>query len=223
MKKFIASLGVALVLFVYGAYNALIVFGKISSPGNVAMQEVYRNVFFHVPINVAAYLAFTITLGMSILYLKTRNLKYDIIAEKATKLGMLYITFTLLTGSVWAKAAWNSYWNWDPRETSALIMWFVYAVYFAFRGSIDEDSARARLSAVYGIFGYASAIFTVLSTRIFVSLHPASFTLSLPAPMQMVMGLMITASVIVFINLLYIEVKFASMKKRFERIKAKEV
>ncbi len=207
---------VALALFVYGAYNALLVFGQIESPGNLAMQELYRNVFFHVPVNVAAYTAFTITLICSILYLKSRDIKYDTIATSSTKLGLFFITFTLITGSVWAKPAWNSYWNWDPRETAALIMWFVYMAYFALRGSIAEEKARARTSAIFGIFGYASGIFTLLSTRIFPSLHPATFSLKLEPKMGMNLGIMIFAVLIIFFNMLYLEIKIAEIEKRLE-------
>lgn len=212
----IISLVVALALFVYGAHNALLVFGQIESPGNLAMKELYRNVFFHVPVNVTAYTAFTITLICSILYLRTRDLHYDTVAKSSTKLGLFFITFTLITGSVWAKPAWNSYWNWDIRETAALIMWFVYMAYFALRGSIAEEKSRARLSAIFGIFGYASGIFTLLSTRIFSSLHPATFSLRLEPIMGMNLGIMILAVLIVFFNMLYLEIKIADFEKKLE-------
>lgn len=223
MKKFILSLGLALILFSYGSYNALMVFEKISSPGNVAMEELYRNVFFHVPVNTVAYTAFTITLIGSVMYIRTRDLKYDLLASRATKLGIFFITFTLLTGSVWAKAAWESYWNWDPRETAALIMWFVYMAYFALRGSIGEITARARVSAIFGIFGYASGIFTLLSTRIFPSLHPQTLSLDLEPQMGMNLGVMILGALIIFFNLLYLEAKFSKLEEKYEDVKLEEV
>jgi heme exporter protein C len=130
---------------------------------------------------------------------------------------VLFITFTLLTGMVWAKPAWGTYWNWDPRETTALIMWFVYLGYFALREAIGEEKARARASAVLGIFGYASGIFTLLSTRIFPSLHPPTFGLKLEPEMGMTLGLMITASVIVFLNLVYLEMRLERLKEKVTR------
>lgn len=223
MKKVGIGLGVAFILFSYGAYKALLVFEEISSPGNIAMEELYRNVFFHVPVNATAFTAFTVTLAASLLYIKSRDLKYDLIASRATKLGLLFVTFTLITGSVWAKAAWGSYWNWDPRETTALVMWFVYMAYFALRGSIAETTASARASAIFGIFGYASGILTLLSTRVFPSLHPATFSLELEPEMGMVLGIMITASLIVFVNLLSIEVKVARMEESYGEMKMEEL
>lgn len=217
MLRIYLSLAAAFAMFIYGAYNALLVFPPIASPANPVMEELYRNVFFHVPINASGFLGFTITLFASVLYLKTRDMKYDLIAAKAAKIGVLFITFTLLTGMVWAKPAWGTYWNWDPRETTALIMWFVYLGYFALREAIGEEKARARASAVLGIFGYASGIFTLLSTRIFPSLHPPTFGLKLEPEMGMTLGLMITASVIVFLNLVYLEMRLERLKEKVTR------
>ncbi|NOZ59610.1 MAG: cytochrome c biogenesis protein CcsA [Euryarchaeota archaeon] len=213
MLRIYASLAAAFAMFTYGAYKALLVFPPISSPENPVMEELYRNVFFHVPINASGFLGFTITLFASILYLKTRDMKYDLIASRAAKVGVLFITFTLLTGMVWAKPAWGSYWNWDPRETTALIMWFVYLGYFALREAIADEKARARASAVLGIFGYSSGIFTLLSTRIFPSLHPPTFGLELEPEMGMALGIMITASIIVFLNLMYLEMRIERLKQ----------
>ena len=217
MRKFYLSLAVAWMLFTYGSYKVLMVFPPIASPGNPPMEELYRNVFFHVPINASGFLGFTITLFASILYLRSRNPRYDIIAAKAAKVGVLFITFTLLTGMVWAKPAWGTYWNWDPRETTALIMWFVYLGYFALREAMPAGEPRARTSAVLGIFGYASGIFTLLSTRIFPSLHPPTFGLKLEPEMGMTLGLMITAAVIVFLNLLYLEIRLENLREKVVR------
>ncbi len=211
-----AALVLAFLLFTYGSYNVLFVFEDISSPGNPPMAKLYRNVFFHVPINVSAFLGFTAALVASILYLHTRRLRYDLIASSTAKVGLLFTTFTLLTGMVWAKPAWGAYWSWDPRQTSALIMWFVYLSYFTLRNAIPEKERRARASAVLGIFGYASVIFTLLSTRIFPSLHPPTLGLRLEPEMGMVLGLMITAAVIVFFSLVSLEIKIEKLKEARE-------
>ncbi len=214
MKKIYISLAAAFAMFTYGSYRALFLLPPLVTQTNPAMRELYRNVFFHVPVNASAFLGFTITLFASILYLKTRDMKYDVIASKAAKVAVLFTTFTLLTGMAWAKPAWGTYWNWDPRETTALIMWFVYLGYFALRGAIGEDKARARASAVLGIFGYASGIFTLLSTRIFPSLHPPTLGLKLEPEMGMTLGIMITAAIIVFLNLVYLEVRLEKLKEK---------
>jgi heme exporter protein C len=202
------------VAVLYGSYNALMVFGPIESPTK-PMEELYRNVFFHVPINAVTYTAFTITLIGSVAYLLGRDLKWDAIASSSAKFGMIFGTLTLLTGMTWAKPAWGAYWNWDPRETTTLILWFMFAAYFALRSSITDEEARARLSSVIGIFAYVGIPLTYISTTRWFSLHPKLSEFSLTPEMAPVLGLMITSVLILFFYLLWLDVKV----KRLEEAK----
>jgi heme exporter protein C len=205
-------------LYVFGLYRALVVFEPLRglSPTD-PNRELYRNVFSHVPINVATFMAFTVTLAGSILYLWKRDLKYDTLASSAAKLGLIFSTFTLLTGMIWAKPAWGSYWNWDPRETTVLVMWFIYGGYFALRSATEAEEARARLSAIIGVFGYASIPMVYWSAKI-TALHPKVGDFQLEPVMRMNMGLMITAMLLIFSYLLWLDVKI----KNLERIAKKK-
>lgn len=196
----------------YGSYNALMVFGPIQSVSK-PMEELYRNVFFHVPINAVTYTAFTITLIGSIMYLKSRDLKWDTIAASAAKLGMIFGTLTLVTGMVWAKPAWGAYWNWDPRETTTLLLWFIFAAYFALRSSIVDEEARARLSSVVGVFGYAGIPLTYISTTRWFSLHPRLKEFSLTGEMAPVLVLMIFSVLALFFYLLWLDVKVEKLSR----------
>lgn len=204
------------VAVLYGMYKALLVFGPIESPSK-PMEELYRNVFFHVPINATTYTAFTVTLISSIAYLKTRNLKWDVIAASSAKLGIIFCSLTLLSGMVWAKPAWGSFWNWDPRETTTLILWFIFAAYFALRSSIGGEEARARLSAVLGIFGYAGIPLTYISTTMWFSLHPRLKEFSLTPQMRPVLMLMIFSVLLLYGYLLSLEVKVQELEKNMEK------
>jgi heme exporter protein C len=199
----------------YGMYNALMVFGPIESPTK-PMEELYRNVFFHVPINAATYTAFTITLIGSIAYLKSRDLKWDTLASSSAKFGMIFGTLTLLTGMTWAKPAWGAYWNWDPRETTTLILWFMFAAYFALRSSIVDDDAKARLSSVVGIFAYVGIPLTYISTTRWFSLHPRLKEFSMTPEMGPVLGMMITGVLILFFYLLWLDVKVKGLEEAQE-------
>jgi len=205
-KHTVALLSVVYITVLYGAYNALMVFGPMQTD-ILPMRELYRNVFFHVPINATTYVSFTITLIFSLLYLKTKNLRYDNIAASSAKLGILFCTFTLITGVVWAKPAWGAYWNWDPRETTGLILWFIFAAYFALRSAISDEEARARLSAVLGIFGSVGIPLTYFSTTLWFSLHPRLKDWSLAPEMRTVLMLMIFGTLALYAYLLWIEVK----------------
>ena len=78
-----------------------------------------------------------------------------------------------VSGSLWAKAAWHSYWNWDPRETSIFFLLLIYAAYLALRGAIEGEERRARLSAIYSAIAFVSVPFLMFVVpRIYFSLHP---------------------------------------------------
>ncbi len=211
-KYALVLLGAIYIAVLYGMYNALLVFGPIQSVSK-PMEELYRNVFFHVPINAVTYTAFTITLIGSIMYLKSRDLKWDTIAASAAKLGMIFGTLTLVTGMVWAKPAWGAYWNWDPRETTTLLLWFIFAAYFALRSSIVDEEARARLSSVVGIFGYAGIPLTYISTTRWFSLHPRLKEFSLTGEMAPVLVLMIFSVLALFFYLLWLDVKVEKLSR----------
>lgn len=202
----LALLGAVYIAVIYGMYNALLVFGPIQSISK-PMEELYRNVFFHVPINAVTYTAFTITLIGSIAYLKSRDLKWDTLAASSAKLGMIFGTLTLITGMVWAKPAWETYWNWDPRETTMLLLWFVFAAYFTLRSAIEDEEARARLSSVMGIFGYVGIPLTYISTTRWFSLHPRLEEFNLASEMTPVLMLMIFSVLCLFFYLLWLDVK----------------
>lgn len=211
-KYALVLLGAIYIAVLYGMYNALLVFGPIQSVSK-PMEELYRNVFFHVPINAVTYTAFTITLIGSIMYLKSRDLKWDTIAASAAKLGMIFGTLTLVTGMVWAKPAWGAYWNWDPRETTTLLLWFIFAAYFALRSSIVDEEARARLSSVVGVFGYAGIPLTYISTTRWFSLHPRLKEFSLTGEMAPVLVLMIFSVLALFFYLLWLDVKVEKLSR----------
>jgi len=88
-------------------------------------------------------------------------------------LGLMFCILATVTGSIWAKFNWGSFWNWDPRETSIFILLLIYGAYFALRSSLSSDEVRARLSAVYSILaGLTAPFFIFVMPRIVSGLHP---------------------------------------------------
>ena len=137
------------------------------------LGEYTRILYFHVPVAWVTVLAFLIGAIYSVVYLKTREIIYDQIAESAGQLGLLYCILATITGSVWAKVSWGSFWNWDPRETSIFILLLIYAAYFALRSAIDQEERKAALSSVYSILAFVTVPFFVfIVPRIYSSLHP---------------------------------------------------
>jgi heme exporter protein C len=132
-----------------------------------------RIVFFHVPTAWVATLAFLGSCVASIRYLKTRQATDDIRAQAASALGLTFAILATVTGSIFARIMWGSYWNWDPRETSITFLLLIYAAYFALRGAIADPERRATMAAVYSILAFVTVPFLVFVVpRIYWSLHP---------------------------------------------------
>jgi heme exporter protein C len=133
-----------------------------------------RILFFHVPQAWVATLSFLLSMIASAVYLTKRNVKADNIALSAAELGFLFCILATVTGSVFAKATWGSFWNWDPRETSIVILLMIYGAYFALRSAVPDPERKRVFAGVYSILAFATVPFLVFVVpRITASLHPA--------------------------------------------------
>jgi heme exporter protein C len=142
-------------------------------PSQGFIGESSRIVFFHVPCAWTASLAFLAAAAYSLAYLARRNPWHDDIAAAAVRLGLLFAVLTLITGSLFANIMWGSWWNWDPRESSYLLLVFLYAAYLFLRSAIDDPERRARIAAAYALFAAVLMPFLVfVAPRITASLHP---------------------------------------------------
>jgi heme exporter protein C len=142
-------------------------------PAKGFIGESSRIVFFHVPCAWTSTLAFLVAAGASAVYLKTRNPWHDEIAAAAVRTGLLFGVLTLITGSLFAKIMWGSWWNWDPRESSYLLLVFLYAAYLFLRSAIADPERRARIAAAYALFAVVLMPFLVfVAPRVTASLHP---------------------------------------------------
>jgi len=115
----------------------------------------------------------TLSLGYSIAYLRTQNLKYDIYAGEFAKTGIIFGGLGLLTGAIWAKYTWGEFWSNDPKQMAAAIAVLIYLAYVVLRGSMPDMDKRARVSSVYNIFAYFIYIpLIMILPRLVESLHP---------------------------------------------------
>jgi heme exporter protein C len=141
-------------------------------PSIPGLEEKARILFFHVPVAWVTVIAFLMTMVYAILYLRTRNADDDLKSVASAGLGMLFCVLATVTGSVWAKFSWGSFWNWDPREASIFVLLLMYGAYFALRSSLD-DTKRAKLSAVYAILAGLTVPFLIFVVpRVVSGLHP---------------------------------------------------
>lgn len=135
--------------------------------------EASRIFYYHIPQAWLCVVAFAFAGVYAIKYLKTKDLLFDDKSVSAAALGFVFCVLATLTGSIFARVTWGSFWNWDPRETSIFILLLIYGAYFALRGAIEIPERRAALSAVYAIFAFVTVPFLVFVVpRIMPSLHP---------------------------------------------------
>ncbi len=141
-----------------------------------AEQAAQRIFYFHMGCNIAALLGFAASVIGSLGYLITRNLFWDRMAQAGVEVGTIFGIGVIVSGSLWARPAWNTYWTWDPRLTTATITVLIYLAYLLFRNGIDNRHTRARFASIYALIAFLSVPLTYYSARWFRSIHPVVLT-----------------------------------------------
>lgn len=152
-----------------GLYMALVYVGPDREQGDV--QRIF---YIHMPAFFGAFLAFSATVIGGVQYLRTRNNRWDTLALAGAEVGLAFSLVNVVTGSIWARPIWNTWWTWDPRLTSAAIMCLTYAAYLMLRSGIENPERRRRFASVYGILAITTVILTLIIIRIRPdTIHPA--------------------------------------------------
>jgi len=139
------------------------------------LEEKARLIFFHVPTAWLSVVAFLTGMVFSIRYLRKRDPLDDLRSSAAAGLGLMFCILATMTGAIWAKFNWGSFWNWDPRETSIFVLLLIYGAYFSLRSAVENQEKRSTLSAVYSILAAITVPFFIfVLPRITSGLHPGS-------------------------------------------------
>lgn len=193
--------------------SAVIIAVFLLPPPQKDLGDVSRIFFFHVPVAWVAVLAFFISMANSVLFLKKDEIIYDLQAVTAARLGFLFCILALITGMIFARNTWGSFWNWDPRETSLFILILIYGAYFALRSAVETKERKASLSAVYSILAFLTVPFLVfVIPRVYQSLHPAASVIDselrfqLPLPYLLVFLSSILGFTLIFIWIYKMEI-----------------
>ena len=142
------------------------------TPLELRQGAAYKILYLHVPAAWVAFLAFFLGALAGGLYLFLRDDRLDRFAASSAEVGLVFTTVVLITGPIWAKPIWGTWWTWDARLTSTLFLWFIYLGYLVLRGAIDDRRMRARYSAIIGILGALLIPFIHMSVYLFRTLHP---------------------------------------------------
>lgn len=144
-------------------------------PALQILHETIRNLYFHVTMWFGMFVIFAVSFAYSIKYLGSSKPDHDIVASEAAHVGLLFGTLGLITGSIWARYTWGSFWSNDPKELCAAIAWLIYMAYFVLRSSFNDIDKRARVSAVYNVFAFVLVIPVLfVIPRMTDSLHPGN-------------------------------------------------
>lgn len=189
----------------------------VYAPTEKTMGDVQRIFYFHVASAWVGMMAFFVVFVASIAYLLTRRTNWDIYAHTSAEIGVVFTTIVLITGPIWAKPIWNTWWTWDPRLTTTLILWFLYLAYAKIRSAIGEEEKKARLAAVFGILAFVVVPIDFLAIRWWRTMHPGALVTSNGIALAPDMMLAFFASLFAF-TLLYCYFMMRSV--RIERMKA---
>src|SRR5213595_2907659 len=171
-----------------GAVALMLVAGAaifLYTPTDYLQGPVQRIFYLHVSSAIAAYGCFAVVLVGGIIYLRTENPAADRFARAGALVGLVFTTVTLVMGMLWAKPIWNTFWTWDARLTSTLVLWMIYAGYLLVRRLADPGRQSARLAAVVGIFGFIDVPVVHFSVTWWRTVHPGPIIVNDALPPQM--------------------------------------
>ena len=142
------------------------------APRELNMGDVQRIFYFHLGSAWVGFFAFFVTMLAGVIYLWKGEKRWDTLGVSSAEIGTVFMTMAIVSGSLWARPVWNTWWTWDPRLTITAIQWLLYLAYFMLRAGIEGPERRARFSAVYGIIAFLTVPLSFLSIRIWRTIHP---------------------------------------------------
>ena len=217
----------------FGAAAALCIFyglylGLLDSPPDYYQGEVVRIMYIHVPLAHTALLAYGTLFVGSLWYLWKRDVLVDNMCHAAAGITAAITTLALITGSIWAKPTWNTWWTWDPRLTSASIVELIYLAYLMLRQGIEDPDRRARFGAVYTLVGAISVPITFVSIRLFRTIHPvvignasaeAQGGFAMTSDMKIAFFFALFAFTVIFIDIFWNRIRLGQLEQKVEQLK----
>ncbi len=199
------TLGLALIVVSGVAMAAALAAVFLYAPREMTMGDVQRIFYFHVSSAWVGFFAFFVTFLGGVAYLVSGKRRWDVLAVSSTQIGLTFITMAVITGSLWARPVWGTYWTWEPRLTISAIQLLVYVAYGMLRGAVDDPEKKARFSSVYGIVAFVTVPLSWFAIRWWRTAHPDVLTSGEGMAFAARMGHTLLASLVAF-TLLYITI-----------------
>lgn len=194
----------------------------IRAPEERVMGAVQKLFYFHVPAAMMTYAAVAVLLGGALAYLWTRDLRWDNLARSATECGVLFCTLVLVTGPIWGRPAWGTWWTWEARLTTTLVLWLLLVAALMVRGYSDNRELGARLASVLGIVAALDVYIIRKAVEWWRGQHPVVFApgedAGLAPEMRPAFAVSTVAFVLLFGLLLAIRQRSATLEDRVETL-----
>lgn len=194
----------------------------VYAPTERVMGPLQRIFYFHVPTAFTAFTAFGVACVASVGYLVRGGRRWDAVAHSAVEIGEVFASLVLLTGMFWARAAWNTWWTWDPRLTTTLVLWLIYAGYLILRDSVEDQSRRARYSAVVAVVGFLDVPVVFMAIRLWRTIHPVVLEASgIGLEPQMLAALLVSvgAFLLLFVTLIVARARLEGLTDEVEHLR----
>jgi len=195
------------------------------APREATMGDVQRIFYFHVASAWVGFFAFFVTFLASVGYLARGERQWDILSLSSVEIGLTFITMTVVTGSLWARPVWGTYWTWEPRLTISAVQLLIYIAYGMLRAAIESPERKARFAAVYGIVAFVTVPLSWFAIRWWRTIHPDILTggEGMAITPQMVHTLLVSlaAFTLLYANLLRQRVRLEQAADALARLRAR--
>jgi heme exporter protein C len=224
--KALTLLTILSILLFLGALGMVFIY----APLEALMNYVQKIFYFHISNAWVGMLGFIVAAITGVIYLVKKDLKWDIVEKAAVEISLVFFFIAIVTGSIWAKPSWGTFWTWDARLTTAAILELIYLAYLLLRQGIDDPERRARFSAVYTLIGAVSVPITFLSIRIWQTIHPVVIgqggsgtqgSFGMTPPMVITMFFCLGTFSVIFVTLLWHRVRLGFLSEKVDQIKLK--
>lgn len=198
------------------------------APVEKTMGMVQKVFYFHVSTAWVGMLGFLVAAVMGGAYLLRGEKKWDIVGYSAVEISFVFFLIAIVSGSIWARPIWNTWWTWDPRLTTASVVELIYAAYLLLRQGIDDPERQARFSAVYAIFGFISVPLTFLSIRLLRTIHPVVIgntdpsvdgSFSMTGSMQVAFFFSLFTFSVFFVDLLWHRIRLGQLTSKIDELR----
>jgi heme exporter protein C len=200
------------------------------APLEVVMGWVQKIFYFHVANLWVGMLGFLVALIAGVTYLCNGDHRWDIVGLAAIEISVIFFFTGIVTGSIWARPIWNTWWTWDPRLTTATIVELVYVAYLMLRQGIEDPDRRARFGAVYAILGFISVPLTFMSIRLLRTIHPvvigsgdsaAQGGFDMTSKMLQTFLFTLFGFTVLFVDLMWRRIRLGNLAEKVEQLQLK--